>query len=76
MSTRRISISEDAYPALTASSRRGESLSDTVRRLARRRSLADRAGVVDRKAADASATSIEANHRERMARRRKDSGLA
>ena len=75
MGTRTISLSEDAYHALSASKRPGESFSDVVRRLARRRSLTDLAGVVDRKAADAIAAAIEANRRERIARRRKELGL-
>src|SRR6266571_4553075 len=70
MVARTISLSEDAYQALAASKRPGESFSDVVRRLARRRSLTDLVGVVDRKAADAILHAIEANRRDRLARRR------
>ncbi len=76
MVARTISLAEDAYQALAASKRPGESFSDVVRRLARRRSLTDLVGVVDRKAADAIARAIEANRRDRLARRRKELGLS
>lgn len=76
MGTRTISLSEDAYRALAASKRAGESFSDVVRRLARRRSLTDLVGIVDRKAADAIADAIEANRKDRLARRRKELGLS
>lgn len=76
MGTRTISLSEDAYQALAASKRPGESFSDAVRRLTRRRSLTDLATAVDRKAADAIANAIEANRKERLARRRKELGLS
>jgi len=75
MGTRTISLSDDAYEALAAAKRPGESFSDVVRRLARRRSLTDLVGAVDRKAADAIARAIEANRRDRGARRRKELGL-
>ncbi|HYU07646.1 MAG TPA: antitoxin VapB family protein [Thermoplasmata archaeon] len=76
MVARTISLSEDAYHALAASKRPGESFSDVVRRLVRRRSLTDLVGVVDRKAADAITRAIEANRRDRLARRRKELGLS
>ncbi len=76
MVARTISLAEDAYQALAASKRPGESFSDVVRRLARRRSLTDLVGVVDRQAADAIARAIEANRRDRLARRRKELGLS
>ena len=76
MASRTISLSEDAYEVLLASKRPGESFSDVVRRLARRRSLTDLAGAVDRKAAESIATAIEADRRERIARRRKELGLS
>ncbi len=76
MVARTISLSQDAYQALADSKRPGESFSDVVRRLARRRSLTELVGVVDRKAADAIAEAIEANRRDRMARRRKELGLS
>jgi len=75
MGTRTISLSDDAYESLSAAKRPGESFSDVVRRLARRRSLTDLADVVDRRAADAIAQAIEANRRDRRARRRKELGL-
>jgi predicted CopG family antitoxin len=76
MVARTISLSEDAYQALAASKRPGESFSDVVRRLVRRRSLTELVGVVDRKAADAIARAVEANRRDRLARRRKELGLS
>lgn len=75
MATRTISLAEDAYEALLAMKRRGESFSDIVRRLTRRRSLTDLADVMDRKGADAVAGAIEANRRDRIAGRRKELGL-
>lgn len=76
MVARTISLSEDAYQALAAAKRPGESFSDVVRRLARRRSLTDLVGVVDRRAAEAIGRAIEANRRERSVRRRKELGLS
>jgi len=76
MGARTISLSEDAYQALATAKRPGESFSDVVRRLARRRSLTDLVGVVDRKAAEAIADAIEANRKDRLARRRKELGLS
>jgi predicted CopG family antitoxin len=73
---RTISLSEDAYQALAASKRPGESFSDVVRRLVRRRSLSDLVGIVDRKAGDAIAEAVEANRRDRLARHRKELGLS
>lgn len=75
MATRTISLAEDAYEALLAMKRPGESFSDIVRRLTRRRSLADLADVMDRRAADAVAGAIEAGRRDRLARRRRELGL-
>lgn len=75
MVTRTISLSEDAYQALLASKRSGESFSDVVRRLTRRRSLVDLAGAVDPEAAGSIADAVEANRRERRARRREELGL-
>lgn len=69
MSTRRISVSEDAYRVLSASKGRDESFSDAVLRLARRRSLTDLAGVVDRRAGEAIAAAIRATRSRRFARR-------
>lgn len=75
MGARTISLSEDAYQALFAAKRPGESFSDVVRRLARRRSLVELAEVIDRQAAEAIAGAIESSRRERMARRREEMGL-
>jgi predicted CopG family antitoxin len=75
MGARTISLSHDAYEALLAAKRHGESFSDVVRRLTRRRSLTDLVGAVDRKAAETIANAVEANRRERMARRHKGLGL-
>ncbi len=76
MTSRTISISEDAYRALLASKRPGESFTDVVRRLARRRSLTDLSGAVKPEAAEAISRAIEANRKERLARRRKELGLS
>jgi predicted CopG family antitoxin len=75
MATRTISLAEDAYEALLAMKRPGESFTEIVRRLTRRRSLADLCDVMDRKAAQAVAEAIEANRHDRLARRKKELGL-
>lgn len=74
MATRTISLSEDAYEALLALKAPGESFSDTVRRLARRRSLTDLSGILDAKGASAIAAGIEANRADRARARRKELG--
>lgn len=76
MSTKTVSLSEDAYEALLAMKRPGESFSDIVRRLTRRSSLTELATVMDPKAAQAVATAVEANRRERISRRRRELGLS
>jgi len=75
MPTRTISLSEDAYEALSAIKRPGESFSDVVRRLARRRSLTDLCGILDAKAAASVADAIAANRTDRARARRKELGL-
>lgn len=75
MGSRTISLSEDAYEALRSLKQPGESFSDVVRRLARRRSLLELAGAVDPEGAEAIAKAVEANRRERLGRRREELGL-
>ena len=76
MTSRTISISEDAYRALLASKRPGESFTDVVRRLTRRRSLTELSATIKPEAAKAIAKAIETNRKERLARRRKELGLS
>lgn len=76
MATKTISLAEDAYQALLRTKRPGESFSDTVRRITRRRSLTDLAGVMSREGADAVAAAVEANRRDRKERRRRELGLS
>ncbi len=75
MGSRTISLSEDAYHALLSLKRPGESFSDTVRRLARRRSLTELAQIMDPQAAKEVADAIEANRREHLENRRRRLGL-
>lgn len=75
MSTKTISLAEDAYEALLAAKRPGESFSDAVRRLARRRSLTDLAGLMRPADAESVARAIDANRKDRRATRRKELGL-
>ena len=75
MTSRTISLSEDAYRALLASKRPGESFTDVVRRLARRRSLTELSGAVEPKAAEANSHANEANRKDRHARRPKELAL-
>lgn len=75
MATRTISLAEDAYEALLSMKRPGESFTDIVRRLTRRRSLTDLVGIMDRDAANAVADAVAANRQERMSRRRRELGL-
>lgn len=58
-----------------AMKRPGESFSEIVRRLARRGSLTELAGVMNRKAADAVADAIDANRDARILHRRRELGL-
>ncbi len=70
MARRTISLSEDAYEALSARKRPHESFSDVVRRLARRRSLTDLAHVMDKEAAVAVAEAVGQNREKRLTTRR------
>lgn len=72
MGTRTISLADDAYEALSRMRQPGESFSDVVRRLTRRRSLTDLADAVEPQAAEAIADAVEANRRERLDRRREE----
>lgn len=72
MGTRTISLADDAYEALSRMRKPGESFSDVVRRLTRRRSLTDLADAVEPEAAKAVADAVEANRRERLDRRREE----
>lgn len=72
MGTRTISLADDAYEALLAMRRPGESFSDVVRRLTRTRSLTELGEAMDREGADALAEAVEENRRERIARRREE----
>lgn len=74
MSTRTISLSEDAYEALLAMKGPGESFSDVVRRIARKRSLAELAGAVPAAAAESIRDAIEASRKDRKERRREALG--
>lgn len=76
MGTKTISLADDAYEALQALKRPGESFSDAVRRLARRRSLTDLAGIMRSTDADVLARAIDANRKERVKLRRKELDLS
>ncbi|MGQ0535211.1 MAG: antitoxin VapB family protein [Methanobacteriota archaeon] len=75
MPTRTIAVSEDAYQGLLAMKRPGESFTDVIRRLTRRRSLTDLSGVMGKDGAEAVAKAIEENRRDRAKRRREELGL-
>lgn len=75
MSSRTISLSEDAYEALSALRKPGESFTDVVRRLTRTRSLTELTEVMDPEAGEEVADAVEANRRERIQRRREELGL-
>lgn len=75
MGTKTISLADDAYEALLAIKRPGESFSDTVRRLARRRSITELAGIMPLEGADKVARAIDANREARRGARRKELGL-
>ncbi len=68
MSTKTISLDEEAYERLRARKREGESFSDVVKRLASERPLSDLAGVLSESEADALADAIE-ERRDRSHRR-------
>lgn len=76
MATRTISLADDAYQALLAMKMPGESFTDIVRRLTRRRSLTDLVGVMDPHAAKAVAEAIEATRQERLEARKRRLGFA
>jgi predicted CopG family antitoxin len=76
VSTKTISLAEDAYEALSAMKRPGESFTDIVRRLTRKRSLADLTGVMEARDANAVAAAIEANRKQRLAERKRSLGLS
>lgn len=62
---RTISLAEDAYEALCAMKKPGESFSDIVRRITRERSLTELADVMDEDSAAEVAGAIEANRKAR-----------
>jgi len=64
MGTTTISLSEDAYEALKAEKREGESFSDVVRRLTAGIELADYHGVLSTETADALEEAIAGRRRE------------
>lgn len=72
MGSKTISLADDAYEALLAVKRPEESFSDAVRRLTRRRSLTDLAGIMKVADADAVGHAVDLNRKERMARRRRE----
>lgn len=76
MGSRTISLADDAYEALSAMRKPGESFSDVVRRLTRTRSLTELAEAVDPEAGEAIAEAIEANREARLDRRRAELDLA
>lgn len=69
---RTISLAEDAYEALWAMKKPGESFSDIVRRITRQRSLTQLADVMDEDSAAEVAGGIEANRKARRRRREED----
>lgn len=75
MGTRTISLAEDAYEALSAMRKPGESFSDVVRRLTRTRSLTELGDAMDEDAAKEVADAVEANREERLQRRREELDL-
>jgi predicted CopG family antitoxin len=75
MGTRTISLAEDAYEALSAMRRPGESFTDVVRRLTRTRSLTELGEAMDSEAAEEVASAVEANREERIQRRREELDL-
>lgn len=75
MASKTISLSDDAYAALVSARRPGESFSDTVRRLVRRRSLTELFGALPAEGAESVARSIDANRKERARLRRKELGV-
>lgn len=75
MGTRTISLAEDAYEALSAMRRPGESFTDVVRRLTRTRSLTELGEAMDSEAADDVASAVEANREKRIQRRREELDL-
>jgi predicted CopG family antitoxin len=72
MGTRTISLAEDAYEALSAMRRPGESFTDVVRRLTRTRSLTELGEAMDSEAAEDVASAVEANREKRIQRRREE----
>lgn len=75
MGTKTISLADDAYEALLALKRPDESFSDTVRRLARRGSLTELAGIVPPARGERLARQIDENRERRMKARREELGL-
>ncbi len=75
MVTKTISLTEDAYHALARLRGPGESFSDVVRRLTRRRSLTELADIFDADAGQAIADAVALNRKERMIRRKQELGL-
>jgi predicted CopG family antitoxin len=75
MGTRTISLAEDAYEALSAMRRPGESFTDVVRRLTRTRSLTELGEAMDSEAAEDVASAVEANREKRIQRRREELDL-
>lgn len=75
MGTRTISLADDAYEALSAMKRPGESFSDVVRRLTRRRSLTELADTMDDEAAEEVAEAIETLRDKRIQRRQEELDL-
>ena len=71
-----ISLSDEAYQRLTALKQPGESFTDVVCRLTRRRSLTELAGIVPPAAADSIARAVEQNRTDRERVRRRELGLA
>lgn len=74
VSSKTISLSEDAYEALTALKKPDESFSDVVRRMTRRRSLTELADIFDAKAGEAIAKAIEDTREQRLKLRRQELG--
>ena len=67
MATKTLSITEAAYERLAAEKRPGESFTDVIMRLTKKRSLFDLHKVVSKKEAESVAEAIAESRREQMA---------
>ncbi len=72
MGTKTISIKEEAYERLEKLKREGESFTDVINRLTRKRSLLDLADLVSKEEADSLEKAIEEGSKARKEARRKE----